>query len=339
MNAVFLKLKCLLLIGVVSFSLFSCGGGNGGGASSVLLPSVTGAAFDVLVVGKQSYWKDTVGHALFNILNEDMPGFFQSEPMFNIIYLNENDFSGIMRPVRNIIFFEIVDSVYTQGKISYLKDKWSAPQAIVRITAPNEDEFLKVLSEKKDEMISYLVDAERKRTVSFFSKYSNREVSLKLKKALNVDMVIPSHLDKYRMEKDFMWMTNGNIDLTQNIVVYSYPYNGKEDFLLKNILSKRDSVMKRYVGGPTEGSYMTTEYRYEPSYKELIDDKGRYVVEVRGLWRVEGNIMGGPFVSRSYYDEHRGRMVTTETYLYGPSKKKRNTMRQLESMIRTVQFD
>jgi hypothetical protein len=188
-------------------------------------------------------------------------------------------------------------------------------------------------------MISYLVGAERKRSASFYTKYSNRSMSNKLKKALDVDMVVPSHIDKSRIEKDFIWMTNANIDMTQNIVVYAYPYNGKEDFQLKNLLAKRDSVMKKYIAGPTDGSYMTTEYRYDPYYREMTDEKGRYVVEIRGLWRVEGDIMGGPFVSRSYYDEKRGRVLTTETYLYGPNKKKRNIMRQLEAMIRTVDFD
>ncbi|HOU67052.1 MAG TPA: DUF4837 family protein [Paludibacteraceae bacterium] len=341
MKSFFFNWRNLLFMGLVSLLLISCGGGNGKGKrrSSSLLPSVTGTAFDVLVVGSQAYWKDTVGRALFDVLNQDMPGFFQSEPLFNIIFLKEPDFNGVMRPVRNIIFFDIDDAVYTQGKISYFKDRWASPQSIVRIAAPNKEEFLKVLSEKKDEMISYLVDAERKRSTSFYTKYSNRTLANKLKKALDVDMVVPSHIDKSRIEKDFIWMSNANIDMTQNIVVYAYPYNRKDDFKLKNLLAKRDSVMKKYIAGPTDGSYMTTEYRCDPYYREMTDEKGRYVVEIRGLWRVEGDVMGGPFVSRSYYDEKRGRVLTTETYLYGPNKKKRNIIRQLEAMIRTVDFD
>lgn len=302
------------------------------------MPGITGAAFDVLVVGDERLWRDTVGRSLFDLLNTDMPCFPQSEPMFNISFIRENDFSGILKPVRNIVFFEVSDR-YTIGKATYLKDRWASPQALVKLTAPDRETFLQFLEDKGEEVVRYLVDAEKKRSLSFFSKYCNPEASQKVKRAVNVNMRVPNHLNRYREEENFIWMTDGNLDMTQNIVVYSYPYYGKEDFRVERLLHKRDSVMKRYIAGPSEGSYMTTEYRCEPACREYIDVNDRYLVEVRGLWRVEGDIMGGPFVSRSYLDAALGRIVTVEAYLYGPFKKKRNTMRQLEAMIQTLDLD
>lgn len=327
-----------LMILLVAFS--SCGGGGKkrGSSSSAFLPGITGAAFDVLVVGEERYWRDTTGRALFDLLNTDMPCFPQSEPMFNISFIRENDFNGILKPVRNIVFFEISDR-YTIGKATYLKDRWSSPQALVKLTAPDKETFLQLIQEKGDEVIRYLVDAERKRTLSFFSKYCNPEASQRVKNALRVNMKVPNQMNRYRVEENFVWMSDGNLDMTQNIVVYSYPYYGEEDFRLEKLLHKRDSVMKRYIAGPAEGSYMTTEYRCEPTYQPFIDENDRYLVEVRGLWRVEGDIMGGPFVSRSYLDAALSRIVTVEAYLYGPFKKKRNTMRQLETMIQTLDLD
>lgn len=317
----------------------SCGGGSSKkGSSSSFLPGITGAAFDVLVVGSEKLWRDTTGRALFDLLNTDMPCFPQSEPMFNISFIRENDFSGILKPVRNIVFFEISDR-YTIGKVTYLKDRWSAPQALVKLTAPDREAFLQLLQDKGEEVLNYLVDAERRRTLSFFSKYCSPELALKVKQQVNVNMKVPNHMNRYRLEKDFIWMTDGNLDMTQNIVVYSYPYYDKSDFQMEKLLHKRDSVMKLYIAGPANGSYMTTEYRCEPTYKELIDENDRYLVEIRGLWRVEGDIMGGPFVSRSYLDAALSRVVTVEAYLYGPFKKKRNTMRQLETVIRTLDLD
>lgn len=302
------------------------------------MPGITGAAFDVLVVGDERLWRDTVGRSLFDLLNTDMPCFPQSEPMFNISFIRENDFSGILKPVRNIVFFEVSDR-YTIGKATYLKDRWASPQALVKLTAPDRETFLQFLEDKGEEVVRYLVDAEKKRSLSFFSKYCNPEASQKVKRAVNVNMRVPNHLNRYREEENFIWMTDGSLDMTQNIVVYSYPYYGKEDFRVERLLHKRDSVMKRYIAGPSEGSYMTTEYRCEPACREYIDVNDRYLVEVRGLWRVEGDIMGGPFVSRSYLDAALGRIVTVEAYLYGPFKKKRNTMRQLEAMIQTLDLD
>ena len=138
------KIKYVLLIIASVFLLSSCGGNSKKGSSSALLPGITGAAFDVLVVGDERMWRDTVGRALFDLLNTDMPCFPQSEPMFNISFIRERDFSGILRPVRNIVFFELSD-IYTQGKVTYFKDKWSSPQALVKLTAPDRESFLQLL--------------------------------------------------------------------------------------------------------------------------------------------------------------------------------------------------
>jgi hypothetical protein len=101
----------------------------------------------------------------------------------------------------------------------------------------------------------------------------------------------------------------------------------------------RDSVLKVNVPGPSEGSYMATEVQFhKPLYREFMYE-GRYCAELRGLWRVEGDIMGGPFVSRSYYDEKNQQIVTAEVFVYAPQHKKRNKIRQMESILRSVELN
>ncbi len=46
---------------------------------------------------------------------------------------------------------------------------------------------------------------------------------------------------------------------------------------------------------------MTTEKRFTPSY-EAISKNGEYCGVVRGLWEMEGDMMGGPFVSHAHLD-------------------------------------
>ena len=65
---------------------------------------------------------------------------------------------------------------------------------------------------------------------------------------------------------------------------------------------------------------------------------GKYSVEIRGLWRIEGDIMGGPFVSRSYLDPENKNIITVEAFVYRPNKSKRSAYRQLEAMISSVKF-
>ena len=38
---------------------------------------------------------------------------------------------------------------------------------------------------------------------------------------------------------------------------------------------------------------MTTEYQLQPRYEE-VSFRGRFAAKMRGLWKMEGDFMGGP---------------------------------------------
>jgi hypothetical protein len=82
---------------------------------------------------------------------------------------------------------------------------------------------------------------------------------------------------------------------------------------------------------------MTTEMQVFPIFRSYMLSK-KYTAELRGLWRVEGDFMGGPFVSISQIDEQRNRIVTVEGYVYAPKYNKREYIRQLEAILYTIKF-
>ena len=71
---------------------------------------------------------------------------------------------------------------------------------------------------------------------------------------------------------------------------------------------------------------MTTEMRYT-LHEEVVFNDG-FASELRGLWRIEGDYMGGPFYSLTAYDERR-RIATVEGYAYAFFDK-REYMREVE---------
>ena len=48
--------------------------------------------------------------------------------------------------------------------------------------------------------------------------------------------------------------------------------------------------------------------------------------------------MGGPFVSHTRLDEVNQRVITAEIFVFAPEKKKRNTLRRLESSLYTLRL-
>jgi hypothetical protein len=150
-------------------------------------------------------------------------------------------------------------------------------------------------------------------------------------------MAVPRNMVRCKKAENFMWISNNAGNMNRNIVLYSYPYTEADAFTRAKLLQKRDSVMKLHIPGPVENSYMTTEYRFEPPiWEETAMANKQYAIRIQGMWRVEGEYMGGPFVSISCLDQKNQRIITAEAFIYAPNQYKRNAMRQLEAALYTI---
>ena len=85
---------------------------------------------------------------------------------------------------------------------------------------------------------------------------------------------------------------------------------------------------------------MGTEYKVmPPQMRTIMVQDSAQVYEVRGLWKIlEGEAMGGPYVSHTRLDHVNARVVTAETFLYAAGQKKRTALRQAEAILYTLQL-
>jgi len=303
------------------------------GLNTVTLPSVTGSQYEILVVMGDSAWKQPVGRSIVAVLDQDMFGLPQPEPVLDVHQCSPAEFTDVLKPSRNLILTEISDK-YTAPKVIYGKDKWAAPQSIVKIVAPNDSTFKATVEKYGNQILDYFIKTERERTIAFNKNYINEKDKSEIEKMFGIQIDIPQGISKATKKKDFYWITNDQVSVHQDIVIYSYPYTDKKTFTKDFILAKRDSVMKANIPGEIKGSYMGTERKYvEPEFNAVWVNNG-YCAEVRGLWRMmNGAAMGGPFVSHTRLDEIHQRVITMEVFVFAPGKKKRNPIRQLESVL------
>ena len=79
---------------------------------------------------------------------------------------------------------------------------------------------------------------------------------------------------------------------------------------------------------------MATEYKYDVQKATTKNVNDAYAMEIRGLWKMlEGESMGGPYVSHTRIDELNNRVITIEGFVFAPGKEKRNALRQVEAMV------
>ena len=300
------------------------------------LPTSTGAAGEILMVINEDVFKSNVGDSIVQILNHDVPCMPQSEPMFNISRTNFEGFTSIIKPARNIILID-AGRAYSSVKIKTEEDKWGKPQAILTIQGPTTQEVADAIGKYKVQIANSFVKAERDRAIKHHQRYTEKEMVKKVEEHMGFYMAVPRNMVRCKKAENFMWISNNAGNMNRNIVLYSYPYTEADAFTRAKLLQKRDSVMKLHIPGPVENSYMTTEYRFEPPiWEETAIANKQYAIRIQGMWRVEGEYMGGPFVSISCLDQKNQRIITAEAFIYAPNQYKRNAMRQLEAALYTI---
>lgn len=299
-----------------------------------MLPASSGRPYEVLVVIDDQLWEQPAGRALFNVLDTDMPGLPQSERSFRISQTDPARFNQVLNIFRNIIVVDINKKVYSQTKMKFVRNRHAKPQVILTIQSPSKEEFAKYVSTNKELIIDFLVKVEMNRLVKELEKKHSKvvlDLSLEL---LNCQMWAPDEIKSYKKGKDFFWASSNSATAMVNICMYSYPYEGPQTFNKQYVLAKRDSVMKVNLPGAQPHMYMATDTLC--TVAKPITVKNQYAYETRGLWHMQNDGMGGPFVSHSRVDTINNRVVVVEGFVFAPEKMKRGLVRRLEGALYTL---
>lgn len=297
---------------------------------------VTGKAGEMVIVIPKETWEGPVGEEMRKVLAQPQLFLPQDEPIFDLISVPPVAFKDIFKSNRSILNVRISPSTDTT-KVEFKKDIWAWPQSVVNIQAKSTEELIKLFNQNSDKIVAYMLKGERERLLGNYKRYSDKAIHSEIEKKFNLNMTLPVGFKIANQGSDYMWLRYDTPDIMQGIAIYSFPYTSDSTFTSHYLVEKRDSLTKIYVGGPTAGSYMTTERRVEPGYS-VFTFKNNYASEMRGLWRVEGDFMGGPFLSLAVLDAANNRVVVAEGFVYAPRFDKRNYLRQVEAMIYSIEL-
>ena len=299
--------------------------------------NVTGKAGELVVVLPKDYWNGPVGKSIREVLAQSQLGLPQDEPIFDLINVPPEAFKEIFKTTRNIVRVNISSTV-DSSMVVFKKDIWAWPQAVVNISAKSQDDFLQLFKKNSDKIVAYILKAERDRLQMNYRKYHDKAVKAEILKQFNIELnVPPGFVVTNDNKKNFAWIRYETPDISQGILVYTYPYTSDSTFTEKYLLDKQDAVLKENVPGPSEGSYMMTERKLPPVF-HVFKFKNNYAAGMRGLWRVNGDFMGGPYINLSVLDASKNRIVTLFGFVYAPRFDKRNYIRQVEAMMYSMKF-
>lgn len=305
---------------------------------AALLPNTTGKPGEIVVIINQDREAGLLGQALFSHFGQSQVGLPQDEPLFDLITVPPAAFRSVFERHRNVINIIIGGDTARQG-LYVSENAWADPQVYVSLHTDTEAEMLSLIDSVQSNLIKLFLAKDRERNQIQYSQYSNKTISDRLVSHFGFSLTVPKGYNIDAIDSSFLWMTYEARDLSQGIIIYTQPYTDTAQFSKKGIISYRDTLFSHKVPGPTDKSYMQTELRiYEPEiWTHTLMDKA-FTVEMRGIWRVENDFMGGPFLSYSVLDQANNRIITLYGYVYAPRFEKRSYIRQIEAILRSFKL-
>lgn len=260
----------------------------------------------------------------------------QNEPMQDIMFTTHKHFTSMYRSLRNILYVSIDHTMYTQPSVGVSRNDYAEGQIIMHAKAESVESMYKLLRIRGEQLSKMVYREEVKRWGYLLEQtYSSKMARLVEDSIKHVTINVPAEMEYLQTGKDFVWASNMDQNKRMDVVVYTFPYLDKNTFTLDYLIHKRDSVMAVNVKGQYEGSYMTTEKRVTPVFRSFTLNDA-YRAEIRGLWSMENDMMGGPFVMHAVLDGMTQRVIVAEAFVYAPGEKKRNLMLYAESALPTL---
>lgn len=193
--------------------------------------------------------------------------------------------------------------------ISYERNVEAQPQIIVTLRAGSAEQLRRERQRWEASLRQLLTSFEQRATIALMRQHYNKQASDTLQRLFGVKLLVPPDMLSAHYEKDFVWLSNNATTGMQNICVFKG--------------SDIDSVVGRYIKGETDAMHMRLRLAVPPRESGIT----------RGLWEMEGDAMGGPFVARFITDTLTHQTTTVMAFVYAPETKKRNMVRKLEAVL------
>lgn len=302
-------------------SLLACKGGGG------MKPRSGGEPYEVLVVTADRGLRVLAD----SLLRIDVEGLPQCEAAYKLSHADR--LNGATEYARCMVVLRTDAAAHGRTSLRYERNATAKPQLVISVTTPSAGQLKEDFGAVRRQLAGLIDRFELSAEAERLRDHHSPRVSEALGKQTGWTLLAPTELSAMKRGKDFVWLSSDAPEGVRCLCLYSFPGDSLD---ARRLVDMRDSVLGANIPGERPPMRMATERRVPPRHR-LLREQGRMVFVTRGLWQMEGDAMGGPFVSRAVVDSLAGRVVVAEAFVYAPERRKASMLRRLEAALLTME--
>jgi hypothetical protein len=282
-------------------------------------------------------WEAESGRAVFGSLTSRTRGLPRPEANFRVIHLEPENFTRSFRTARNVVIPQI-SNIYSAPALRARLDTYAIGQVIMHINAPDTATFVQFVNEHRQVIVDYFIQKELTRNAMWLMNSTRAGAMPRAREMFGIDIFQPRGLPNVLIDtEDFLWISNSAPRGRQDMVIYQFPYVSPDIFNVDSLMAIRNRILGHHIKGSFDSQMSSQCTHYAPHFREFTVN-GLYRAEVRGLWEMTNDMMGGPFVMHALVNEDTGMVVVVEMFVFSPEPQTstRNLIRSMEASLYTI---
>lgn len=326
------------------------------------VPTAFGKIGGVTVIADQELWDGPVGDTIRYYFSSAYLILPQPESMFDLsnytvedlneapvrkemrnylIVANLNDQSS---PTTQLVLEDIGSEKARRAKEDKTyntvigKDKWARGQILIYQFGYSDDDLIQNVMRNFPAVAKrFNKEDEERLDATLFVAGENQKLMEEVTAEMGVNMRIPKDFFMAKNDDNVIWIRRESQKYSSNIMMKKMPYTDQSQLTKENIKSITDSLGK-YVSSQIDNTFIRVNDVDLPMFVDATTINNNYALAARGIWEMENDFMGGPFISYLIHNPEKNELLFVEGFIYAPGEKKRTYMQYLEYLISTIEF-
>ena len=328
------------------------------------IPTAMGKTNEIIVIADEAVWQSAVGDTFRYYFGAAYPIMPAPEPIFDIRHFTPEYFSSNQsrRELRCYVVLADINNASSDAtkmatedigveeirryrelqespKAKVGRDRWAKQQLVAYILGNGADGLAQSIIDNFPTLANRINEHDEKQIdARTYVSGVHFGVGARVAEKYGVELKIPEGFKEVIVEDEFTWLRKDGDDATFNFLLYKMKYEDQAQLSKENIMKIRNELGEKYITSTNSGSYMVINDKDLPVFDFTKDINGYYAREVRGVWEMTEDFMGGPFFTWMILNENRNELIFIDAFVLAPGEDKRDFMQQLEHIVKKANF-